>query len=75
MSVPDIILDVMAYEQGDLSSAATIRLFSGLVASGMAWQLQGHYGRTARAFVEAGYIDGSTGEVLCDLDPGAPGEG
>ncbi len=67
MSAPDIILEVMAYEQGELSGVATIRLFSGLVASGMAWQLQGHYGRTARAFIEAGYIDGSTGAVLRDV--------
>lgn len=48
--------DIMAYEQGDLSEEKTLEMFQELVNSGLAWQLQGHYGRTAAALIEAGLI-------------------
>jgi hypothetical protein len=46
---------IIAYEQGDLSDEATIELFQSLIDSGLAWSLQGHYGRTAQALIQAGY--------------------
>jgi hypothetical protein len=48
--------DIIAYEQGDLNEEDTVRLFQYLVDTGLAWQLQGHYGRTAQALIDAGYI-------------------
>ena len=46
---------IIAYEQGDLDDEATIELFQHLIDSGLAWSLQGHYGRTATALIEAGH--------------------
>lgn len=47
---------IIAYEQGDLDTDEIIELFQELVNSGLAWQLQGHYGRKAAAMIRAGLI-------------------
>ena len=52
-----IVDDVIAYESGEMSEEQMIEFFQELVDSGMAWQLQGHYGRTAQALIEAGVVD------------------
>ena len=47
---------IIAYEQGNLSDDETLELFQTLVDNGMAWSLQGSYGRTAASLLEAGLI-------------------
>ena len=47
---------ILAYEQGELSEEETIDLFQTLVDSGLAWTLQGSYGRTAMAYINAGLV-------------------
>ena len=45
---------VMAYEQGDMDEGDVPWFFQGLIDSGMAWQLQGSYGRAARDLINSG---------------------
>lgn len=52
----DITTRIIVYEEGALDEEATIALFQALVDNGMAWTLQGHYGRTAVALIEAGLV-------------------
>lgn len=66
MSMPDVG-KIIAFESGELSNDETLELFGGLIASGMAWQLQGSYGRTAQALIDGGFIS-PEGEVLVDTE-------
>ena len=50
------VTKLMQFEDGTLSEKDTIKLFQDLVDSGMAWQLQGSYGRQAKAMIDAGVI-------------------
>ena len=47
---------IMDYEMGNLSDLDTLKLFSELIKNGMAWNLQGHYGRTANNLIESEYL-------------------
>ncbi len=44
------------YETGSLDFDQVVELFQHLVDSGIAWSLQGSYGRTAAALIEAGHV-------------------
>jgi hypothetical protein len=43
---------IIRYENGELSEGDTLGLFQELVDSGLAWSLQGSYGRTANYLIE-----------------------
>jgi hypothetical protein len=47
---------IIAYENGDLDEDGTVELFQYLVDSGLAWSLQGSYGRMAMRLIEAGLV-------------------
>jgi hypothetical protein len=50
------INQILAYENGELDEAGVIELFQNLVNTGLAWSLQGSYGRTAKELIEAGLV-------------------
>jgi len=61
----DLVGRIIDFECGDLSEDGMVSLFSDLIKTGMVWQLQGLYQRTARALIEAGFlsVDGDILEV------------
>lgn len=61
----DVTGAIIAFESGELDTMGTLRLFAHLIKTGMAWKLQGSYGRAAAALIENGTIsrDGTLHEV------------
>jgi len=60
--IMDLTGQIIAYESGELSDEETIELFSMLVKNGMAWTLQGSYGRMAQGLIDAGFLS-EIGEI------------
>lgn len=58
----DTVGMIVDYEAGEMDLEQIVNFFSHLVKCGMAWTLQGHYGRTAKALIDNGYLTES-GEV------------
>jgi hypothetical protein len=51
----DQIDQIIAYESGELDFEEEIEFFQSLINSGLAWGLQGSYGRAAQSLIDAGY--------------------
>jgi hypothetical protein len=51
----DLVARIIQYEGGEMTDAETITFFQELINSGMCWNLQGHYGRTAFYLIEHGF--------------------
>ena len=47
---------IIAFEQGELNDSETIDLFQEMVNSGLVWELQGGYGRTAMNLIDRGIV-------------------
>lgn len=52
----DLTVRIIEYEEGRLDEDAELELFQHLVDTGLAWQLQGSYGRYAQRLLDAGLI-------------------
>ena len=46
--------DIIAYEDGELDEEQTVDMFQRMIDTGLAWQLQGCYGRAAARLIEDG---------------------
>ena len=47
---------MIEWENGEITEEDEVRLFQSLLNSGLAWQLQGCYGRHTHALLQAGLI-------------------
>ena len=54
--IAENINKIIDYESGMLDEEETIELFASLIKTGLAWELQGHYGRTASSLIQSGVI-------------------
>lgn len=61
----DLMNRVVQYESEANSLKWIVQLFADLVATGLAWQLQGRYGREAKAMIDEGIIT-AQGDVNWD---------
>lgn len=52
----DAVSKIMAWESGEMSHEETVEFFQELVNTGLIYQLQGCYQRTAQALINAGEI-------------------
>ena len=51
------VTKLVQYENNELNTKEMIELFQELINTGLAWQLQGHYGRTAKRLIEEGHCN------------------
>lgn len=56
MATLDISSQILALEYGQLTDDEVIELFQTLVDTGLAWSLQGSYGRFAQDLLDQGLI-------------------
>lgn len=50
------VADIVRFENEEMDWDETVRFFQALVDTGLAWQLQGSYGRHARWLIDTGVI-------------------
>jgi hypothetical protein len=50
---------IIRYENGEMNDIETVEFFQELIDSGLAWNLQGHYGRVANTLIEEGLCNAS----------------
>ncbi len=53
----DLTSFIIAYEEGELNEEEEVDLFQRLVNTGLAWKLQGHYGRRAAVLIDKGLVN------------------
>ncbi|KKK91833.1 hypothetical protein LCGC14_2708950 [marine sediment metagenome] len=50
----DLVDKIIDFESGEMEQEEVVEFFQELINNSMAWTLQGHYGRTARALIDTG---------------------
>lgn len=61
----NVVDKIIAFESGEMTAPEMVYFFSELIKSGMAYTLQGSYGRTANRLIEIGILfsDGDIDEM------------
>ena len=59
----DLATEIIMFESGELDDQGILELFSKLIKDGLAWKLQGSYGRMAGHLIDAGIIS-EDGKIL-----------
>lgn len=54
MLMPNTLDFITAFEEGEVNDEQLVEGFQALIDTGLVWQLQGNYGRTATALIQAG---------------------
>jgi hypothetical protein len=62
-NISNLVDKVIAYESGEMSNNEALEFFSELVKDGLAWTLQGCYGRMAHDLIQNEYLNVS-GKIL-----------
>jgi hypothetical protein len=65
----ELVTSIILYENGEFQEVDDVlTLFSALIKTGLAWRLQGHYGRTARHLIDIKAI-AEDGTIIYDELP------
>jgi len=52
---PNLLNQIVRYESGEMEEDEVVEFFQGLIDSGLAWRLQGAYGRMAASMIRHGF--------------------
>jgi len=52
---PNLLNQIVRYEGGEMEEDEVVEFFQGLIDSGLAWRLQGDYGRMAASMIGHGF--------------------
>jgi len=66
LEIKNLTDKIVRFEEGDMQEDEVISFFQELVNTGLVWNLQGFYGRTAVNLIESGLVtvpDADEGEV------------
>jgi len=55
--IKNLVDKILAYETGEMEKGKVLAFFQELVNTGLAWKLQGSYGRMAARLIETGEIN------------------
>jgi len=55
--IKNLLDKILAYENGEMEKGEVLVFFQELVNTGLAWKLQGSYGRMAVRLIETGEIN------------------